>query len=58
MKTLFIQYSFNGPKWELWNTNVETINEAWEELDDRHLITDGATLYYGDEIMTINGGFQ
>lgn len=32
MKTLMMQYEWNGEKWEIWETEEETLEGAWKEM--------------------------
>ena len=35
MKTLLFQLEYQGEKFEIWQTECETLETAWQEIDER-----------------------
>ena len=61
MKTVMMQYQFQGEKWEIWNTEQTDLQLAWNEIDEDYKPTEGGWISFKDESeneMAVNGGFQ
>lgn len=57
MRTVEMQYEYNGESFEIWHTTADTLEEAWKEMDDRPE-EGGWIRFKGSEgIMVVNGGF-
>jgi len=57
MKTVMMQYEPNGEKFAIWQTDCETLNEAWNEIDGRPETGAWISFEGEKEIMVVNGGF-
>lgn len=61
MKTVMMQYQFQGEKWEIWDTEQEDLESAWDEIDEDYKPIEGGWISFKDEPdneMCVNGGFS
>jgi hypothetical protein len=60
MKKLQMQTNYNGEWFTIWETDAETLEMAWSEIDREHRPTAGGWIRFCssvDEQMAVNGGF-
>ena len=54
---LQMQYEFNGEWFEIWETDTNDLEAAWDEMDEQP--TEGGHIRFkgSEEFMVVNGGF-
>jgi len=57
MKSVMFLAEYNGESFEIWQTECETLEEAWAEIDDRPEVGGWISFKGEKEIMVVNGGF-
>ncbi len=57
MKTLLFQLEYQGEKFEIWQTECETLETAWQEIDERPEVGGWISFKGENEILVVNGGF-
>ena len=57
LKALQMQYKFNGEWFEIWETETDDLEAAWDEMDDQPI--EGGHIRFEDseEFKVVNGGF-
>ena len=59
MRTLQMQYQFNGEWFDIWETDKEDLQVAWDEMDERP--AEGGHIRFKHEEaleLMVNGGFR
>ena len=57
LKTLQMQYEESGEWFEIWETETDDLEAAWDEMDEQP--TEGGHIRFegSEEFMVVNGGF-
>jgi len=57
MKIVMMQEQYNGEWFDIWETETEKLENAWQEIDDKPDCGAWIKFKGEDDILIVNGGF-